>query len=83
MFGGRLGFPELLVTVLVLTASLIILALFVFAWSKVFTKAGYPPLLCLLMLIPVVSLIAFLWFAFSTWPIHKDVPAALRPAPED
>jgi hypothetical protein len=71
MYGVKFGITELIVV----TAALICLALFVFAWSKVFAKAGYSPLLCLLMLIPGVSLITFLWFAFSKWPIHKQMPS--------
>jgi hypothetical protein len=67
MYGGKFGISELII----LTVALIFAALFIFAWSKVFAKAGYPPLLCLLMLIPGVNMITFLWLAFSKWPIHK------------
>lgn len=69
MFGGKFGIPELIV----LMVALAFLALFIFAWSKVFEKAGFSPLLCLLMLIPGVSLITFLWFAFAKWPIHRQL----------
>ncbi|HMF91101.1 MAG TPA: hypothetical protein VKL40_10680 [Candidatus Angelobacter sp.] len=68
MFGGKIGVPELMIV----TLGLVFLALFIFAWSRIFAKAGYSPILCLLMLIPGVSLIAFLWFAFSKWPILKS-----------
>jgi len=57
-----------IVTVSVL---LIVAALLIFAWSRVFAKAGYSPLLALLMIIPVVNLVTFLWLAFSKWPVHK------------
>lgn len=72
MIGSKFGIAELIV----LMVALAFLALFIFAWSKVFEKAGYSPLLCLLMLIPGVSQIAFLWFAFAKWPIHKQAPGA-------
>jgi hypothetical protein len=75
MFGGKIGIPELIVVMV----ALVFLALFVFAWSKVFEKAGFSPLLCLLMLIPGVSLIVFLWFAFARWPIHKQQPGGPQP----
>jgi hypothetical protein len=69
MLGGRFGLTELIV----LMVALVFLALWTFAWSKIFEKAGFAPLLCLLMLIPGVSLITFLWFAFAKWPIHKQL----------
>lgn len=69
MVGFKFGVTELIV----LMVALVVLALLIFAWSKVFQKAGFPPLLCLLMLIPGVSVIVFLWFAFAKWPIHKQL----------
>ena len=56
---------------LTVCVALIVLAILIFAWSRVFAKAGYSPLLSLLMIIPIVNLLAFLWLAFSKWPIHK------------
>jgi hypothetical protein len=79
MIGFKFGITELVVVMV----TLIFLALFIFAWSKVFQKAGFSPLLCLLMLIPGVGLITFLWFAFAKWPIHKHATAAPHPSPED
>lgn len=69
MFGGRLGIPELLV--------LLVLAAFVWGWAKIFSKAGYPALLCLLMFVPFVNLIVFFWFAFSSWPGQRTLPDGL------
>jgi hypothetical protein len=68
MVGFKFGITELIVVMV----ALVFLALFTFAWSKVFAKAGFSPLLCLLMLIPGVSLITFFWFAFAKWPIHRE-----------
>jgi hypothetical protein len=67
MVGFKVGIPELIV----LMVALAFLALSTFAWSKVFQKAGFSPLLCILMLIPGVGVITFFWFAFAKWPIHK------------
>jgi hypothetical protein len=68
MFGGKLGLPELLVLVV------IFLIYFVpaLAWWKIFSKAGHPGVLGLIMLIPGVSVCVLLWFAFSTWPIERN-----------
>jgi|GEM_PF-991070 hypothetical protein len=74
MFGGKLGFSELLI-VLVPAAFVI----YVWGWSKIFSKAGHSPVLCLLMLIPFVNLITFVWFAFSTWPTHGNLPPGMYP----
>lgn len=48
------------------------------AWVKIFTKAGYSGDLVVLMLIPLVNIITFLWFAFTTWPIERRVGWAGR-----
>jgi hypothetical protein len=77
MYGAKFGLNELIV----LTVALIVVALVIFAWSRVFAKAGYSPILCLLMLIPVVNLLTFLWFAFSRWPIQKQ--ASFPPNPTE
>jgi hypothetical protein len=77
MIGFKLGIPELLV----LMISLALLAVVVFAWAKIFTKAGYSPALCLLMLVPLVSLITFFWFAFSDWPARRPGTPGLPPPP--
>ncbi|MGD2134442.1 MAG: hypothetical protein PVI23_16750 [Maricaulaceae bacterium] len=53
---------------------LVVLAMIVVAivanW-KIFSKAGHPGPLSLLMIIPIVGLITYLWFAFSEWPVQK------------
>jgi hypothetical protein len=75
MIGFKLGIPELLVLII----GLGFLALVVFAWAKIFSKAGYSPVLCLLMLIPLVSLVAFFWFAFSDWPVLRRGAPGVHP----
>lgn len=44
-----------------------------FAWAEIFLRAGYNRWLCLVMIVPVVNLAVFLWFAFSRWPIYEFV----------
>jgi uncharacterized membrane protein YhaH (DUF805 family) len=41
------------------------------AWAYIFSKAGYSGWMCLLLIIPVVNVITFLWFAFSDWPVTR------------
>lgn len=47
--------------------------LFVFAYWKIWSKAGFSGAWSLLMLVPLVNLIAFLYLAFAEWPVHKRV----------
>jgi hypothetical protein len=66
---GQLGIPELLII-------LIIAALFIiFPWWRIFKRSGNFPALSLLMLVPLVNLGLFLWFAFAEWPIEKQLKA--------
>ena len=44
-----------------------------FAWAEIFVKAGYNRWLCFTMIVPVVNLVVFLWFAFSKWPVYEFV----------
>ncbi len=46
----------------------LIAVLFAFLFSRIVAKAGFPPLLAILMLIPVANIIFLWWFAFSEWP---------------
>lgn len=48
------------------------IALIVLPFWRIFTKAGYSGAWSLLMLIPVVNVIIFYVFAFSSWPALKE-----------
>jgi hypothetical protein len=56
------------------------------ACCRIFSKAGYPAALGLLLLVPPVNVVAFLTLAFMRWPIErqlrdmKPVQAAARKA---
>ncbi|MEP7364367.1 MAG: hypothetical protein ABI972_14025 [Acidobacteriota bacterium] len=39
----------------------------------IFRKAGYSGVLGLGMLVPGVNVILMFWFAFSEWPIHRQL----------
>jgi hypothetical protein len=43
----------------------------IFCYWKIFSKAGYSGALSLLMIVPLVNLIVFIWFAFAQWPVLK------------
>jgi len=53
---------------------------FVISWIFICSKAGYSKWLGLLMLVPLVNVIFFLYFAFSRWPILKGQQES-APAP--
>jgi hypothetical protein len=46
----------------------IVAVIVVIPFWKIFEKAGFPPAMSLLMLIPVVNLIAIYFVAFAQWP---------------
>ena len=47
---------------------LILMVVSVWAFWKIFAKAGYNGALSLLMLIPLVNLAVIIWFALADWP---------------
>ncbi len=44
---------------------------FVVPFWKIFEKAGFPPALSLIMLVPIANLVALYFVAFSTWPSYR------------
>jgi hypothetical protein len=69
MFGGKIGFPELMI----LCVLLVFPVLFTLGWAKIFSKAGFSPAFCVLMLIPLVNVGFFFWFAFSDWRLERQL----------
>ena len=49
------------------------LVLFIFVWGTIFKRAGYSFAMVLLMLVPIVNFIWLLIFAFSKWPVQKEL----------
>ena len=47
------------------------IALNVFAFWRIFQKAGFPGYYAILMAIPVLNLAGLLYLAFSDWPVHR------------
>jgi ATP/ADP translocase len=50
------------------------LVIFVLPFWQIFRKAGFPPALSLLMLVPFVSIIVLFVLAFSDWPALRRPP---------
>jgi hypothetical protein len=67
VIGFKLGIPELLILMVIC----LLWPLTVFAWWRIFSKAGHPGVLSLAMVVPLLNFVLFFWFAFSTWPIEK------------
>jgi len=46
----------------------------------IFRKAGYSGIQIILVFIPLVNVIVFVWFALTEWPIEKELKSlkALR-----
>ncbi len=42
----------------------------VWAWAKIFRKAGFAWWNAFAMIIPVLNLLALIWFALSDWPVE-------------
>jgi hypothetical protein len=65
---SRIGLPELLVILAVCAIGLV-------PFYKIFSKAGYPGILCLTMIVPLLNIIMLLFLAFSEWPVLKELKA--------
>jgi hypothetical protein len=51
------------------------LVLYVYALWRLVSKTGNPGPLALLFLVPLVNIGMFLFFAFSEWPIERELRA--------
>lgn len=58
---------------------LAVLVIWVLAWAKVISKAGYSPLWVLVGFVPVLNALMFLVFAFSEWPVLRRGPQSSAP----
>ena len=53
--------------------ALIVTAIVILIWCKLFSKAGYSWALGLLMLVPIANIIMPFVLAFSDWPIRREL----------
>lgn len=59
----------------------IILLFVLYIWYRIFDKAGYSGWLAILMIIPLVNLITLIFFAFTEWPVQKELNALKSSGP--
>src|ERR1700680_3715785 len=64
-----IGLPEL--SVILFVGLLWLLCLVVPFW-KIFSKAGYPGVMSLMMCVPILNVIMLFFLAFSDWPILRS-----------
>ena len=67
LISNGLGFPEVSTIVFILGVCISI------PWINIFRRAGYPASKGYLMLIPIVNVFVFFRFAFSAWPIEREL----------
>jgi hypothetical protein len=58
-----------------LAAVLVLAALIILPFWKIFSKAGYPGALAIVMMLPGLNLVMMLFLAFSEWPILRELKA--------
>ena len=46
---------------------------YVIVWLKIFRRAGLPPLLGVLMLVPPLTFILPVYMAFTRWPVERPI----------
>ena len=78
----------MLVTALAVLVTLIVVAIKVLIFCKIFSKAGYCWALGLLMLVPIANIIMPFVLAFGDWPICRELrrlkeQSQAPPAPAD
>lgn len=62
-----------LLTAFVVFVAMVVIAIKVLIFCKIFSKAGYSWALGLLMLVPIANLIMFFFLAFADWPIRREL----------
>lgn len=69
---SSIGAPELLIVLMMAVIGLV-------PFFQIFRKAGYPGLLAVLMLIPLVNVIMLFFLGFSDWPVLKQLRNLRQP----
>ena len=57
----------------VIILSLAIAIFFIYVYWRIVSKAGYNGAMSLLLFVPIANIIMILIFAFSEWPIQKEL----------
>jgi len=66
VFAGALGCFMFCIYVVIAAAT-------IWAFCKIFSKAGYHWAFGLLMLVPIANLVMILYLGFSDWPVLKEI----------
>ena len=69
---GNIGLPEIILIFCLCIIGMIIVLLVPY-W-RIFGKAGFPPALSLLMVIPLANIVMLYFLAFSEWPALRQPP---------
>lgn len=75
-FFGPVGWPELVIIFLVFAMMAVLVVL---PYWFIFSKAGYPGALALLMLVPLADIVMRFFLAFSKWPLERKLEDAQAP----
>lgn len=51
---------------------------YLLAWWRIFTRAGFPGVLSVLMLVPPLALALWAFVAFAPWPARRELAAMRR-----
>lgn len=62
-----------LLIMFVVFVALIVTAIKLLIFCKIFSKAGYSWALGLLLLLPIVNIIMAFFLAFADWPVRKEL----------
>src|SRR5215467_10541404 len=60
---------------------IVAVVLSVWAYWRIFAKAGYPGAMGILMVIPLLNVIMLFFLAFSEWPVLKELKALRERVP--
>jgi hypothetical protein len=63
--------------VIAVIAGIVIWLVFIIAYIKIITKAGYSGWWVLILLVPIANIVMLLVFAYKEWPIQREL-AELR-----
>ncbi len=67
---SNIGLPEILLILFIVVLFAIVFLLVPY-W-RIFRKAGFPPALSLLMILPLVNVVMIYYLAFAEWPGLKE-----------
>jgi len=61
------------ITIIRVVVGVLVIPLFIIPFWRIFSRAGFPGVLAILMLIPLVNLIVLYYVAFSRWNVKPEI----------